>query len=52
MHDKKSYLQQDGMFMKLTMARESSNHERINYNKLGKIEEHVNNLSGNILKKK
>ena len=35
---KQAYLQQDGMLMKLSMAREITFHERINYNKLGKIE--------------
>ena len=32
------------MFMKLSMARANTLHERNNYNKLGKIEYHVNNL--------
>ena len=41
---KQAYLQQDGIFMKLTMARESSQHVWINYNNLDKIEYHVNNL--------
>ena len=41
---KQAYLQQDGMFMKLTMARASTYHEWINYNKLGKIAYHVKNL--------
>ena len=41
---KQAYLQQDGMFIKLTMARASQQHERINNNNLGKIEYHVNNL--------
>ena len=39
-----AYLQQDGIFMKLTMARTIAYHVWINYNKLGKIEYHVNNL--------
>ena len=39
------------MFMKLTMAKASSKHERINYNKLGKIEKPVNNLSGTFYSK-
>ena len=43
---KQAYLQQDGMFMKLKMARESSWHVWINYNNLGKIEYHVNILPG------
>ena len=43
---KKAYLQQDDIFMKLTMARANTLHERINYNNLGKIEYHVNNLPG------
>ena len=34
------------MFMKLNMTRTSSYHARINYNNLGKIEYHVNNLPG------
>ena len=41
---KQSYLQQDGMFMKLTMARKKAQHVWINYNKLGKIAYHVKNL--------
>ena len=41
---KEPYLQQDGMFMKLAMARTKAYHVWINYNKLGKIEYHVNNL--------
>ena len=41
---KQAYLKQDGMFMKLSMARASALHERINYNKLGKIANHVKNL--------
>ena len=41
---KQVYLQQYGMFIKLTMARASSYHVWINYNNLGKIEYHVNNL--------
>ena len=48
---KQAYLQQDGMFMKLTMARESSYHVWINYNNLGKIEYHVNNLPGTFYSK-
>ena len=43
---KQGYLQQDGMFMKLYMARANSQHVWINYNNLGKIEYHVNNLPG------
>ena len=31
-----AYLQQDGMFMKLSMARTIAYHVWINYNKLGK----------------
>ena len=41
---KQAYLQQDDMFMKLSKARENAQHERNNYNKLGKIEYHVKNL--------
>ena len=41
---KQAYLQQDGMFIKLTMARASSYHVWLNYNRLGKIEYHVNIL--------
>ena len=41
---KKAYLQQEDMFMKLSMARASSQHVWINYNNLGKIEQHVNIL--------
>ena len=41
---KQAYLQKDGMFMKLTMARASSQHVWINYKNLGKIEYHVKNL--------
>ena len=41
---KQAYLQQDGMFMKLSMARASSQHVCINYNNLGKIEYHANIL--------
>ena len=41
---KQSYLRQDGMFTKLTMARASTWHVWINYNNLGKIEYHVNIL--------
>ena len=44
MHDKQAHLQQDGMFMKLTMARTIAYHVWINYNKLGKIVYHVKNL--------
>ena len=40
-----SHLQQDGMFMKLSMARTIGQHVWINYNKLGKIAYHVKNLS-------
>ena len=43
---KQAYQQQDGMFMKLTMARTSPLHAWINYNNLGKIEYHVNILPG------
>ena len=39
-----AYLQQDGMFMKLSMARANTWHAWNNYNKLGKIVYHVNNL--------
>ena len=39
-----AYLQQDGMFMKLTMARTIAYHVWVNYNKLGKIAYHVKNL--------
>ena len=39
-----AYLQQDGMFMKLTMARTIAQHVWINYNKLGKNEYHVKNV--------
>ena len=39
-----AYLQQDGMFMKLSMARANTQHVWINYNKLGKNEYHVKNL--------
>ena len=39
-----AYLQQEGMFMKLTMTRTNAQHVWINYNKLGKNEYHVNNL--------
>ena len=41
---KQAYLQQDGMFMKLTMARTIAYHVWINNNKLGKIAYHVKNL--------
>ena len=41
---KQAYLQQDGMFMKLCMARTNTQHVLINYNKLGKNEYHVKNL--------
>ena len=44
MHDNREYLQQDGMFIKLSMARTKAEHVRINYNKLGKIAYHVENL--------
>ena len=39
-----AYLQQDGMFIKLTMARTIAQHVWINYNKLGKNACHVKNL--------
>ena len=39
-----AYLQQDGMFMKLSMARTNAYHVWINYNKLGKNACHVKNL--------
>ena len=39
-----AYLQQDGMFMKLTMAKTIAYHVWINYNKLGKNAYHVKNL--------
>ena len=39
------------MFIKLTMASASSYHVWINYNNLGKIEYHVNNLPGIICSK-
>ena len=39
-----AYLQQDGMFMKLIMARTQAYHVWINYNKLGKNACHVKNL--------
>ena len=39
-----AYLQQDGMFMKLSMSRTIAYHVWINYNKLGKIAYHVKNL--------
>ena len=38
------YLQHDGMFMKISMARTRAQHVWINYNKLGKIAYHVKNL--------
>ena len=41
---KQAYLQQDGMLMKLSMARKKAQHVWINYNKLGKIVYHVKNL--------
>ena len=41
---KLAYLQQDDMFMKLTMARTIAYHVWIYYNKLGKIAYHVKNL--------
>ena len=40
-----AHLQQDGMFMKLYMARTIAYHIWINYNKLGKNEYHVKNLT-------
>ena len=40
----KAYLQQECMFMKLTMTRTKAYHVWINYNKLGKIAYHVKNL--------
>ena len=39
-----AHLKQDGMFMKLSMARTKAYHVWINYNKLGKIAYHVKNL--------
>ena len=39
-----AYLQKDGMFMKVSMARTNAQHVWINYNKLGKIANHVKNL--------
>ena len=39
-----AYLQQEGMIMKLTMARKIAYHVWINYNKLGKNACHVKNL--------
>ena len=39
-----AYLQQDGMFVELSMARTRAYHVWINYNKLGKIAYHVKNL--------
>ena len=55
---KKAYLQQDGMFMKLSMARTISQHVWINYNKLGKnalqlqlqniLREHLQNMHGSL----
>ena len=41
---KQAYLEQDGMFMKLSNAITKAYHEWINYNKLGKNEYHVKNL--------
>ena len=41
---KQAYLQQDGKFMKLSMARTKAQHVWINYNKLGKMAYHVKNL--------
>ena len=41
---KQAYLQQDSMFIKLSMARTRAYHVWINYNKLGKIAYHVKNL--------
>ena len=46
-----AHLQQDGMFMKLSMARTKAQHVWINYNKLGKNEYHVKNLQKNIIEK-
>ena len=43
---KQAYLQQDGMFMKLSMTRVNTYHVWNNYNKLGKIEYHAKNLPG------
>ena len=48
---KQAYLQQDGMFMKLTKARASSYHAWITSNIHGKIEYHVNILSGTFYSK-
>ncbi|MCH1933036.1 hypothetical protein L9G16_23110, partial [Shewanella sp. A25] len=39
-----AYLRQDGLFMKLTMARTIAYHVWINHNKLGKNAYHVKNL--------
>ena len=41
---KQAYLQNDGMFMQLSMTRANTLNEMINYNNLGKIEYHVNIL--------
>ena len=41
---KQVYLQQEGMFMKLSMARTIAYHVWINYNTLGKNAYHVKNL--------
>ena len=41
---KKAYLQQDGMFIKLSMARSNTYHVWINYNEFGKIAYNVKNL--------
>ena len=41
---KQAYLKQDGMIMKLSMARTKAQHEWINYNKLGKNAYHDKNL--------
>ena len=48
---KQAYLQQENMFMKLIMARESSQHAWITSNIHGKIEYHVNILSGTFYSK-
>ena len=48
---KQAYLQQHGMVMKLTMAKESSQHVWINYNNLDKMEYHVNTLPGTFYSK-
>ena len=41
---KLAYLQQDGIFMKISMARTRAYHAWVNYNKLGKIAYRVKNL--------